>query len=265
MSAINMPRTERKFPNHDELLISPNSYNKDEIKHEIEHLQYEKLKHNLKKKIKENIMDKFAEIVQNNEKKNDIHILASLITKSDAQGLYQRLKKINKRKNEPHNVKACFINWLYKTPKALEQRKKSKRRNNKIINYFYNYSRKEIPNVASKIVDMTTKKKLSLTNQTKEDKTKPKYKYNYSSNNTNVFYNKSEKKNIDPNKGNIYIRKRNGDANYYHKLKYNNFSSLTIIEHNINHNKTRNYLRTVRDTETSTAYRSHLTNRTLNH
>ena len=55
-----------------------------------------------------------------------MHVFASIIAKSDSKGLYQRLKKIQKRKNEPHELKNCFYNWLYKTPNAVEKRKRNK-------------------------------------------------------------------------------------------------------------------------------------------
>ena len=73
---------------------------------------------------------------------------------------------------------------------------------------------------------------------------------NYSSNNKNVSYNKNEYATYDPNKGNIYIGKMNGDANYYHQKHYNNFGSLTIIQHNVdNTKKNLHNLRYIRDLE----------------
>ena len=84
---------------------------------------------------------------------------------------------------------------------------------------------------------MTTKKKIIKPSFYKKLNETPKYKYNYSSNNSNVSYNKFEYGGTDPNKGNIYIGKRNGDASYYHQKHYNNFGSLTIIQHNISNAK----------------------------
>ena len=140
----------------DELLIPLQFLTKEEIKQEEAHYQYEKLKHNLKKKIIENIIDNLAKAVKENENKKDIHVFASLNTKSDSKGLYQRLK-------EPHKLKDCFLNWLYKTPNVVEKRKRNKisknDRNTKIITNFYYYQNKQVPNVATKTTDMTTKKK----------------------------------------------------------------------------------------------------------
>ena len=226
----------------EELLIPIKFFSKEEKEQENQHYQYEKLKHNLKKKITERIIDRLAQVVQENEYKKDIHVFASLNTKSDSNGLYQRLKKINKRINEPHKVKDCFINWLYKTPNLLEKRKRNKisknDRNTKINNNFYYYQNKQIPNIATKTTDMTTKKrKIANSQKTKTITHSPKYKYNYSSNNSNVSYNKYEYGGTDPNKGNIYIGKRNGDASYFLQKNHNNFGSLTIIQHNIDNTK----------------------------
>ena len=255
MATINKAKTTMSIGNlhqdQDELLIPIKFSSREEIKREKEHYQYEKLKHNLKKKITENIIDKISKIIQENENKKDIHVLASLKTKSDPKGLYQRLKKINKRINEPHKLKACFINWFYKTPNAIDKRKRNKisknDRNSKIINYFYHYQNTQAPNIATKTTDMTTKKKSNLSSNTKKIGEKPKYKYNYSSNNSNVSYNKFEYGGTDPNKGNIYIGKRNGDASYYHQKHYNNFGSLTIIQHNIDNSKKNYNNRIIRD------------------
>ena len=186
-------------------------------------------------------MDKLAKAVKENENKKDIHVFASLNTKSDSKGLYQRLKKVNKRFNEPHKLKDCFLNWLYKTPNVVERRKRNKisknDRNTKIINNFFYYQNKQVPNIGTKTTDMTTKKKIIKPSFYKKLNETPKYKYNYSSNNSNVSYNKFEYGGTDPNKGNIYIGKRNGDASYYHQKHYNNFGSLTIIQHNISNAK----------------------------
>ena len=225
----------------DELLILIRFFTKEEIKQEENHYKYEKLKHKLKKKLRESIMDKLAKAVQENENKKDIHVFASLNTKSDSKGLYQRLKKVNKRFNEPHKLKDCFLNWLYKTPNVVERRKRNKisknDRNTKIINNFFYYQNKQVPNIGTKTTDMTTKKKIIKPSFYKKLNETPKYKYNYSSNNSNVSYNKFEYGGTDPNKGNIYIGKRNGDASYYHQKHYNNFGSLTIIQHNISNAK----------------------------
>ena len=225
----------------DELLIPIRFFTKEEIKQEENHYKYEKLKHKLKKKLRESIMDKLAKAVQENENKKDIHVFASLNTKSDSKGLYQRLKKVNKRFNEPHKLKDCFLNWLYKTPNVVERRKRNKisknDRNTKIINNFFYYQNKQVPNIGTKTTDMTTKKKIIKPSFYKKLNETPKYKYNYSSNNSNVSYNKFEYGGTDPNKGNIYIGKRNGDASYYHQKHYNNFGSLTIIQHNISNAK----------------------------
>ena len=256
MSIINKSRTVMTNGHlnteEEELLIPIKYLSKAEINEEKEHYQYEKLKHKLKKKITENIIDKIAKEVQENENKKDIHVFAALKTKSDSKGLYQRLKKIEKRKNEPHELKNCFYNWLYKTPNAIEKRKRNKisknDRNNKIIHNFYYYQNKVVPNVTIKTTDMTTKRKNK--SDIKKIHVKPRYKYNYSSNNSNVSYNKNEYATYDPNKGNIYIGKMNGDANYYRQKRYNNFGSLTIIQHNVdNTKKNLNNLRYVRDLE----------------
>ena len=143
MSNINRSRTEmingNKQQESEELLIPIKFFTKEEIKNEEDYYQYEKLKHNLKKKITEKIIDNIAKVVQENENKKDIHVFASLKTKSDSKGLYQRIKKINKRIKEPHELKACFINWIYKTPNLVDKRKRNKisknDRNTKINNY----------------------------------------------------------------------------------------------------------------------------------
>ena len=244
MSTINKSKTEMRPGNlqqdQNELLIPIKFLSKKEIKQEKDYYQYEMLRHRLKKKITEKIIDNIANIVKENENKKDIHVFASLNTKSDSKGLYQRLKKLNKRINEPHELKDCFLNWLYKTPNVVEKRKRSKisknDRNKKIVQYFFNY-KNLVPNISTKTTDMTTRKKKNLSINTKNLPEKPKYKYNYSSNNSNVSYNKFQYGGTDPNKGNIYIGKRNGDASYYHQKNYNNFGSLTIIQHNVDNSK----------------------------
>ena len=266
MSTINKSKTEMRPGNlqqdQNELLIPIKFLSKKEIKQEKDYYQYEMLRHRLKKKITEKIIDNIANIVKENENKKDIHVFASLNTKSDSKGLYQRLKKLNKRINEPHELKDCFLNWLYKTPNVVEKRKRSKisknDRNKKIVQYFFNY-KNLVPNIMTKTTDMTTRKKKNLSINTKNLPEKPKYKYNYSSNNSNVSYNKFEYGGTDPNKGNIYIGKRNGDASYYHQKNYNNFGSLTIIQHNVdNSKKNGNIINNFRNTN-----RTGVTNRSL--
>ena len=256
MSIISKSKTTMSKGNlqmeQEELLIPTKFFSKEEIKKEEEHYQYEKLKHNLKKKITEKIIDKLSKILQENENKKDVHVLSSFKTKSDSKGLYQRLKKINKRIKEQHKLKACFINWLYKTPNAVEKRKRNKisknDRNSKINNYYYHYKNKQAPNISKKTTIMTTRKKTNLSTKTRKLGEKPKYKYNYYSNNSNVSYNKNDFGVNDPNKGNIYIGKNNGDASYYYQKNYNNFGSLTIIQHNIDNTK-KNYNKNIRDME----------------
>ena len=91
---------------------------------------------------------------------------------------------------------------------------------------------------------MTTKRKRPKvqikTTITPHIEEKPKYKYNYSCNNSKVSYSKSEFGENDSNKGNIYIGKNNGNSYYYEK-KYNNFGSLTIIQHNVENSKKNRY------------------------
>ena len=264
MSSINKAKTTMsnglfQQQGAEELLIPIKFLTKKEINLEKEHSEYEKLKHNLKKKITENIMDNLAKVVAENENKKDIHVFAALKTKSDSRGLYRILKKINQRMNEPHKVKDCFINWFYKTPNAVDKRKRNKisknNRNIKLNHYYYHYQNNLIPNIATTYTDMTSRKKKPV-QPSKIEKLSPKYKYNYSSNNSNVSYNKFEYGGTDTNKGNIYIGKKNGDASYYHQKKYNNFGSLTIIQHNVDNTKKnnyKNYYRYTRDMEMTRA------------
>ena len=264
MSTINKAKTTMINGHHyqhepEELLIPIKFLTKKEINLEKEHYEYEKLKHNLKKKITEKIIDKLAKVIKENENKKDIHVFAALKTKSDSKGLYRRLKKINQRMNEPHKLKDCFINWLYKTPNLVDKRKRNKisknNRDNKLNNYYYQYQNNLIPNIATTFTDMTSKRK-KHTHSKKAKNESPKYKYNYSSNNSNVSYNKFEYGGTDTNKGNIYIGKKNGEASYYHKKNYNNFGSLTIIQHNIDNTKKNNlrqYNRYTRDMELTRA------------
>ena len=268
MSIINKSKTQMSSghlqPDQNELLIPIKFLSQKEIKQEKDHYQYEMIRHRLKKKITEKIIDNIANVVKENENKKDIHVFASLNTKSASKGLYQRLKKINKRINEPHELKDCFLNWLYKTPNVVEKRKRNKisknDRNKKIIQYFFNY-KNLVPNIMTKTTDMTTRKKKNLSINTKNLPEKPRYKYNYSSNNSNVSYNKFEYGGTDPNKGNIYIGKRNGDASYYHQKNYNNFGSLTIIQHNIDNSKKNGNGNTISNFRNTN--RTRVTNRSL--
>lgn len=222
----------------EELLIPKKYFTKEDKKYQDEHLKYEKLKHNLKKKITENMIDKIAMLVQENEDedKKDSHVLCLLRKKSDANGLYKRIKSIIKRIDKKNKLRTYFMRWIRKTPNLKRKRNLASKndRNIKITNNFYHYENKS--NLAKITTDMTTKRKkeIALKNKNLES---PKYKYNYSSNNSNVSYNKYEYGGTDPNKGNIYIGKRNGDGSYFKQKNPNNFGSLTIIWHNISNNK----------------------------
>ena len=241
MSTINKSKTVMINPilqsNKEDLLIQAKYILKEDIEKEKSYYAYEKLKHNLKKKLREKHIDELASKIAENESQKNIHVIASLNTKSDSKGIYHRLKKINQSQNESHKLKGCFINWLYKTPKALINRKISKSSKNdrlrKIIIRFYRYQNSLFSNIAKKTTDMTSRMKIQAPINVKMQK-KPKYKYNYSCNNSKISYSKPALN--DPNKGNIYIGKKNGEHNYYLK-KYNNFGSLTIIQHNVDNTK----------------------------
>ena len=248
MSTINKSRTTMsngQLSEQEELLIPKKYFTKEDKKYQDEHLKYEKLKHNLKKKITENMIDKIALIVQENEdkEKKDNHILCLLNKKSDANGLYKKIKSIIHRINKKNKLRIYLRRWIRNTPNIYGNLKEKRKRNLiskndrniKITNNFYHYENKS--NLAKITTDMTTKKKHEIALKNKNLLESPKYKYNYSSNNSNISYNKFEYGGTDPNKGNIYIGKRNGDASYFKQKYHNNFGSLTIIQHNISNTK----------------------------
>ena len=250
MSVINKSKTVMINPllssNDEELLIKSKYISQENIEKENNYLNYEKLKHNLKKRLREKIMDEFASKIAENESNKNIFTFASLNLNCDSKGIYHRLKKINQTQKikAPNELKSSFINWFHNTPNALIRHKKNNNlkndRERTIQIKYYRYQNTRYVNIARKTTDMTTKKnkqniqiKIPINQKTK---IQPKYKYNYSSNNSKVFYNKSEFGKNDLNKGNIYIAKKNGDAYYYQK-SYNNFGSLTIIQHNVENSK----------------------------
>ena len=250
MSIINKSKTVMIKPifnlNEPELLIKFRHINKENIEQEKSYYQYEKLKHNLKKRLRENLMDELATKIAENESKKDIYTFTSLNLKCDSKGLYHRLKKIKQNNKLPPNIKPYFFYWFYTTPNAVKKHKINKNRKNdrnRIIRVnYYQYQNTRFSNIARKTIDMTTKKKkaniqIKIPVDYSKTEHKPKYKYNYSSNNSNISYNKFEFGRDDPNKGNIYIGKKNGDASYYQQKKYNNFGSLTVIQHNVENNK----------------------------
>ena len=230
------------------LLIRTKYISKKDLDHEKSYYQYEKLKHNLKKKLREKIMDEFALKISQNESKKNIYTFTSLNMKCDSRGLYHRLKKINQNENISTKLKACFKTWFNKTPNTVLKHRintNSKNDRNRTIKIrYYRYQNTCCSNLAKKITDMTTKRKRPKvqikTTITPHIEEKPKYKYNYSCNNSKVFYSKSEFGENDNNKGNIYIGKKNGNSYYYEK-KYNNFGSLTIIQHNVENSKKNRY------------------------
>ena len=251
MSVINKSKTVMINPilsaKDEELLIKTKYIPQEIIEHEKSYLQYEKLKHNLKKRLREKIMDEFASKMAENESNKNIYTFTSLNLNCDSKGIYHRLKKINQNQNikTPDKLKLSFINWFHKSPNALLRHKKNNNlkndRDRTIQIKYYRYQNTRYNNIAKKTTDMTTKKnkpniqiKIPLLN--KKLYIKQKYKYNYSSNNANIFYNKSEFGKYDTNKGNVYIAKKNGDS-YYYQNQYNNFGSLTIIQHNVENSK----------------------------
>ncbi len=253
MSVVNKSKTIMINPilssNDENLLIKTKYISSDNISDEKSFLQYEKLKHNLKKRLREKIMDEFASKITENETKKDIYIFTSLNLNCDSKGIYHRLKKINQNQkqsiNESNKLKTCFINWFYKTPNAVVRHRtnnnKKNDRNRMIKINYYRYQNSRYSNIAKKTTDMTTRKK-NITIKTQlplnqKIQIRPKYKYNYSNSNSNISYNKFELGKNDLNKGNIYINKKNGNASYYYKNKYNNFGSLTIIQHNVENSK----------------------------
>ena len=252
MSEINKSKTvmvNPKLPQNDqELLIKTKYISKENIEKEKSYYLYEKLKHNLKKRLREKLMDEYASKITENESRKNMYTFISLNLKCDSKGLYHRLKKINQNNNIPIKLRACFMKWFYNTPKAVMKHKKnfnSKNDRNRTIKIkYYRYENIRYFNVARKIIDMTTKnKKEKIIIETPRNKIlaqKPKYKYNYSCNNSLVSYSKSDFGKTDKNKGNIYIGKRNGNY-YYTGKKYNNFGSLTIIQHNVENSKKNRY------------------------
>ena len=250
MSVVNKSKTMMINPilngNDEELLIKTKYIPQENIEHEKLYSKYEKLKHNLKKRLREKIMDEFSSKIAENESNKNIYTFTSLNLNCDSKGIYHRLKKINQNQNikTPEKLKLSFINWFHKTPNALIRHKKNNNikndRDRTIQINYYRYQNTRYNNISKKTTDMTTKKnqpniqiKFPLNQKLY---IKSKYKYNYSSNNANIFYNKSEFGKYDKNKGNVYIAKKNGDSYYYQK-HFNNFSSLTIIQHNVENSK----------------------------
>ena len=249
MSVVNKSKTTMTNPllssSDENLLIKTKYISKENITDEKSFLQYEKLKHNLKKRLREKKMDEFASKITENENKKDIYVFTSLNLNCDSKGIYHRLKKINenqnKTKNIPNKLKTCFINWFYQTPNAvikhrINSNKKNDRNRTIRINY-YRYQNSRYSNISKKMTDMTTRKKNINQSINQKMQIKPNYKYNYSNNNANISYNNFESGKNDSNKGNIYIGKKNGNANYWQQKKYNNFGSLTIIQHNVENSK----------------------------
>ena len=221
MSEINKSKTtmvNSKLPQNDqELLIKTKYISKENIEKEKSYYLYEKLKHNLKKRLREKLMDEYASKITENESKKNMYTFISLNLKCDSKGLYHRLKKINQNNNIPIKLRACFMKWFYNTPKAVMKHKKnfnSKNDRNRTIKIkYYRYENIRYFNVARKIIDMTTKnKKEKLIIETPRNKIldqKPKYKYNYSCNNSLVSYSKSDFGKTDKNKGNeIFISEK---------------------------------------------------------
>ena len=103
MSEINKSKTVMIKPilsqEDQNLLIRTKYISKKDLDHEKSYYQYEKLKHNLKKKLREKIMDEFALKISENESKKNIYTFTSLNMKCDSRGLYHRLKKINQNEN----------------------------------------------------------------------------------------------------------------------------------------------------------------------
>ena len=136
MSEINKSKTtmvNSKLPQNDqELLIKTKYISKENIEKEKSYYLYEKLKHNLKKRLREKLMDEYASKITENESKKNMYTFISLNLKCDSKGLYHRLKKINQNKNIPFKLRACFMNWFYKTPNAVMKHKIN-------ISYFFGY------------------------------------------------------------------------------------------------------------------------------
>ena len=99
MSVINKSKTVMINPllssNDEELLIKSKYISQENIEKENNYLNYEKLKHNLKKRLREKIMDEFASKIAENESNKNIFTFASLNLNCDSKGIYHRLKKIN--------------------------------------------------------------------------------------------------------------------------------------------------------------------------
>lgn len=206
MSQINKSKTMMTEPkltlNNDEPLIKIKYISKENLKQAESHQEYEKLRHNLKKRLREKMIDEFVLKVTEKESK-DIN---------------------NQNKNEQNKLGLLNnnINTQYKKDRNIIIK----------VNYF-RYQNIKYSNTVSKMTDMTTKIKNYMN---KKLYIKPKYKYNYSSNGSNVTYNKNDFGKNDNNKGNIYIGKKSGYS-YNKGNKYNNFGSLTIIQHNIENSK----------------------------
>ena len=168
MSEVNKSKTLMINPildkNGKELLIKTKFISKEIIDHEKSYFEYEKLKHKLKKRLREKIIDEFALKISENESKKDIYTFASVNVKCDSRGLYHRLKKINENqnKNVQNKLKAYFKIWLYQTPNALIKNKINKNskndRNRTIKIKYYSYQNVRYSNIAQKTTDMTTRK-----------------------------------------------------------------------------------------------------------
>ena len=92
MSEINKSKTVMVNPkldnNEQELLIKTKYISKENIEKEKSYYLNEKLKHNIKKRLREKIMDEYASNMLENESKKNIYTFASMNFKCDSKGLY---------------------------------------------------------------------------------------------------------------------------------------------------------------------------------
>ena len=158
MSVISKSKTVMINPilnsNEEELLIKSKYISQENIELEKKYLNYEKLKHNLKKHLREKIMDEFASKIAENESNKNIFTFTSLNLNCDSKGIYHRLKKINQNQKikAPNELKTSFINWFHNTPKALIRHKKNNNLKNdreRIIQIkYYRYQNTRYANIA---------------------------------------------------------------------------------------------------------------------
>lgn len=214
------------------LLFYSKQLTKEEQKNKKEKEEILRLRHRLKKLLKEKELDIYNDINCCSERTINTGIFANLKGKCNAKNILKHLKMVMRKEHEPKSLKVFFRKWMFNVPKLknkyIPKTKVLKKDPNIIIRTaIFQYSIKNNENKENKIYKTRTNNKNRLhfySNENEIKKIVMQKKIRASENkekktNLKIFVSVHKTRNIKPR---INLKTQSDESSFTNNYKYNN-------------------------------------------